>query len=157
MEFVRKTGCCDPAMDHVFTTQAEAEAKVEELKGSGWEIFPSDEPERGRKGFAAFKLVQTDTGLVEEVRTVKWEMFGKELTADVSMAATAQQMVAAIRTETVEPRLCDDVLSRHLGFVWYHVDEGAAVTRRMPVRQLKEDPGAAAIIVALRERLRAME
>jgi hypothetical protein len=152
---------------HLFKTQAEAEAWVKKMTDTGWTKLPADSPEEARKGYFLFRNVSDTTGepvsgqaesmdgCHEESETVLWEMFGKPLSPNVTRVKV-EEMVQAIRTETVPPVLCDNAKERQLGFVWYHDDVGVAHTRRITLTELKsaskEDQG---VVMALRDQLMA--
>lgn len=82
-----------------------------------------------------------------------WEMFGKPMMPDLRQV-TAEQMVMAIREESVEPHMCNNPVARQIGFVWYHPDKGVAVTRRVPLTQILNDE-AKVVIEGLWTKLRA--
>lgn len=132
--------CIDSSPVHIYATQAEAETKAQAFRDAGWEVIPSDEPERARRGYAAFK------GSDEEL--IRWEMFGKPMIPDLRIT-TAEQMALAIREETIEPHSCDDPTTLQIGFVWYHVDKSVAVTRRVSLTRIKENEEAGEVIMEL--------
>jgi hypothetical protein len=135
----------------VLKTQAEAEARIKELNSEGWRSLPADFPEEARMGFYLFRYVSDETGepfdlpkgcvsgptgYHEEAQIIAWEIFGKTLLPNVAVV-TAEELVKAIQTETVYPLKCDNPMQRLLGFVWYHVDEGVAYTRRVTLTKFK--------------------
>jgi hypothetical protein len=44
--------------------------------------------------------------------------------------------------------LCEDPAKLQLGFVWYHGDEGVAITRRTPLVRVKGSEGESVILEA---------
>jgi hypothetical protein len=161
-------------MDQVFSTQAEAEARVRELVAAGWEKLLCDDPEKARRGFAVFRYVSKSTGeplvlppekhvpdpegFSEECFMIQWEMFGKPLTPDVQDDVSVKELAETIRTETTPPLACDDPKALRMGFVWFHPDRSLAITRRVRLFHIKnnrpEDREDIQTIRELFERLR---
>lgn len=121
-----------PADEVPFDTWDQLLAARERLLTEGWEVLPSDDPERGVRGFAAYRAGEAGSWLT-------WNVFGRRLSPRVTVCGTWEQFVEELEFRSQdEMDKCDDVPAGQVGFVSYGragVD-GTCEVFRVPVSVL---------------------
>lgn len=92
--------------------------------------------------------------VLEEVYILEWPIHGRVMEPDV--AEVGAEELAAMLTADPSAVSCDDPRRRLLGFVWYRVEEGKSIVRRVPLTRFKgADEAMRDVIKAHWDRLKA--
>lgn len=118
----------------------------ERLLTEGWEVVPCDDPERGVRGFAAYKEGEPGTWL-------KWAVYGRELVARHTVCSSWEEFVSELEFRAdSEMEKADDLPGGQVGFASYGragVD-GTCEVFRVPVSVLTAGgPEARARLIAV--------
>lgn len=123
-----------PAHEVTFETWDQLLAARERLLTEGWEVLPSDDPESGVRGFAAYRAGEAGSWLT-------WSVFGRRLSPRVTVCGTWEQFVTELEFRSQEEMAkCDDVPAGQVGFVSYGraLVDGTSEVFRVPVSVLTE-------------------
>jgi hypothetical protein len=123
-----------PAHETPFDSWDSLVTARERLLTEGWNVVPCDAPERGVRGFAAYKEGELGTWL-------KWAVFGRELVAKYTVCSTWEQFVTELEFRASdEMDKCDDMAASQVGFVSYAraAVDGTCEVFRLPVSTLTD-------------------
>ena len=132
-------------------TREEVLERTRELVAEGWSTLPADDPERGMRGYVAFK---TNADGEELSEILEWPLFQGPLTTD--KVEVRPEELAEFLSGSGPLALCDDPRRLRVGFVRYRPEEGLALVRQTRMRLLKEaDDSTRAAVMGVRDRLMA--
>lgn len=132
----------------------EAVTKVlERVQGQkGWSVLPADEPSTATRGFLIFRSLDArgtvlteddrpwpEEGLQSEELWVQWPLFDNPLEPQVSMVASAKDLLdfAKQYPDSVD---CSDPRKLLLGFAHYDPEQGCAFICQARLAQIKKTP-----------------